>query len=90
MDEFIEMLTKVESYTDLICNKADIIVDSREIVKTLQSLADELLINDTGGCNWKNIRILQSVGYSVFPLEKDSFGWVIGGIQTSRGIISYG
>jgi hypothetical protein len=42
MDEFIEMLTKAESYTDLICNKADVIVDSREIVNTLESLADAL------------------------------------------------
>lgn len=90
MDEFIELLEQLESYTDVLLNESNLIIDSREIVNTLEMLAITLLINDNGSCNWENIRHLENVGYSVFPIEKDSFGWLIGGIQTSRGIISYG
>jgi hypothetical protein len=90
MDSFIAMLKEIETYTDLTCNKYDIITDNNEIVNRLSSLADGLLINDRGGCNWDNIAIVENMGYNVFPLEKDRFGWLIGGIQTSKGIIAYG
>lgn len=90
MEDFIELLGQLESYTDLVLNEANIIVDSREIVNTLEMFGNALLINDSGGCDWENIGHLENMGYSVFPIEKDSFGWLIGGIQTSRGIISYG
>lgn len=54
------------------------------------SRANELLITDTGTCNWNNINILKESGYNVFPGEQDSFGWLIGCIRTKKGIIAYG
>jgi hypothetical protein len=33
---------------------------------------------------------MKNSNYDVFPIERDRFGWLIGGIQTSKGIIAYG
>jgi len=62
----------------------------RHKLNKILSLVDELLINDKGGCNWDNISILEDYGYSVGPGEKDSFGWLTGVIDTSKGAIVYG
>jgi hypothetical protein len=53
-------------------------------------LADDVLITAKGECNWDNIEILKDAGYDVFPLERDRFGWLVAGIQTSKGIVTYG
>lgn len=53
-------------------------------------MADSLLINDERHCNSNNIEIISDNKYEVFPIERDRFGWLIGGIQTAKGIIAYG
>jgi hypothetical protein len=53
-------------------------------------LANKYLITDKGQCNWYNINILRAGGLHIFPLEQDSFGWMLGGITTSKGVIVYG
>jgi hypothetical protein len=59
-------------------------------VSEVTVLADKYLITDKGHCNWENINILRNKGIDVFPVERDSFGWILGGILTSKGIIVYG
>ena len=59
-------------------------------VSEVIDLADKYLIDDQGYCNWENINILKAKGFDVFPVERDSFGWILGGILTSKGIIVYG
>jgi hypothetical protein len=63
-------------------------------------LADEEKINDLacrrfitscGGCDWEAIRKFEELSNCrIFPLEKDSFGWLIGGISFQGRIFSYG
>jgi hypothetical protein len=60
------------------------------LVKEISYLADELLITRTGKLNIENMEILDNMGYQTFPVERDRFGWLIGGIQTSIGIVTYG
>jgi hypothetical protein len=60
------------------------------IVKQIENLADKLLITDQGQCNNDNISILELHNFNVYPLESDSFGWLIGGIFTYKGIVTYG
>ena len=62
----------------------------RHKLNKILSLADGLLISSKGGCDWDNISILQTKGYCVGPGEKDSFGWLTGVIETSKGKIVYG
>jgi hypothetical protein len=53
--------------------------------------AEECLITVRGIPNWDAIDELDVMtGYSVFPLEQDGFGWLIAGIHTERGILTFG
>jgi hypothetical protein len=63
--------------------------DCREVGEIVE-LANKHLITSKGQCNWYNINFLKEKGFNVFPVEQDSFGWMLGGISTSKGIIVYG
>lgn len=58
--------------------------------RSISILADCVLIDANGRRNIDAIQTLADAGYEVFPLEKDRFGWLIGGIQTKCGIIVFG
>jgi hypothetical protein len=59
-------------------------------VMDIQSIADQILITEKGECNWENIKILDQNNIHVFPVEWDVGGWIVGGISTTKGIITYG
>jgi heterodisulfide reductase subunit A-like polyferredoxin len=54
------------------------------------SLADQVLITGDGRCNWSAISEVKNNGFNVLPLERDSFGWLVGGIKTRRGVVAFG
>lgn len=57
----------------------------------LSRAANWNLIDDIGGYpHLGNKSFLTRSGYEVFPLERDSFGWLVGGIRTPKGIVSFG
>jgi len=60
------------------------------LVKKISYLAEELLITPNGKLDIDNMEILDIAGYRTFPVERDRFGWLIGGIQTSIGVVTYG
>ena len=68
---------------------ADILSPQHPIVLYIQHLAEQHLIKD-GKCNIEMMEYLRNQGYWVFPLEQDSFGWLVGAISTIKGIITYG
>ena len=80
MDQLITILKAIES-SDA--------PDSAFFVEA-EDLATRLLIRDDGGRNYDNEIILCNLGFYVKCLEKDSFGWLVGGIETSHGIVQYG
>jgi hypothetical protein len=53
-------------------------------------LATDALVTGDGRCNWSAISEVKNNGFDVFPLERDSFGWLVGGIKTRRGIVAFG
>jgi len=61
-----------------------------DLVDRAKEMASQLLIDSYGGCNWDNINILEKNKYYVNPIEQDSFGWLIAGIQTDKGELIYG
>jgi hypothetical protein len=79
----LEASTLPDSY-DVINNK-----DTLEI-KTIVSLAEEVLIGQEGQCNWDAIDKLAEQGFAVYPGDKDQFGWLTGCIETTKGVIVYG
>lgn len=89
MEHLLYLLKALESDETLI-PVDECITLYHPLVDEISDEAEILLITKKGFCNWDNINILKSAGYNVFPLERDSFGWLIGGISTSKGIIAYG
>ena len=53
------------------------IFNTESLPDELKELIIDLLIRD-GKCNYENMKILKEKGFNVFPIESDSFGWLIG------------
>lgn len=90
MEDLINLIIKLEKNEEITEPENDYLDLNIPIVSDISSLAEMLLIDKNGGCNWNNIESLKAAGYSVFAIEKDSFGWLIGGISTDKGVIAYG
>jgi hypothetical protein len=88
METLIELISKVEN--DDTIKEADFLNLSHPLVKEISLLADEWLITGEGHCDWLNIHLLEDRRIHVFPVERDGFGWLVGGISTSKGVITYG
>jgi hypothetical protein len=56
----------------------------------IQKLLCEILITPEGSVNWEAKDELESYGFWVYPVERDSFGWVVGAVETDRGVITFG
>ena len=88
MNNLIDLLIQIEK--DETIHSADTLDLNDPLVYTVYTMAQEMLITKDGKCNWENIEQLKVAGYYVFPVERDNFGWVIGGISTNKGVITYG
>lgn len=88
MERLVELIEQIEK--DDSVHECGFLSDIYPAVYEIQCIADTLLITDKGGCNWENIEILIDKSIDVFPVELDRFGWLVGGIRTKKGIITYG
>lgn len=89
VEELIAELQAVEELLkDMDRDIDDIIPD--EYCAGVGYLAEDVLITSNGQCHWENIGKLKAAGYDVFPIERDRFGWMIAGIQTMYGVVTYG
>jgi hypothetical protein len=93
MDKLHDVLLAIEQtdipvYYDRAIDE-NILDSNHELVRLASNLACELLIDSNGRCNRENMEKLENLGYPVFPIEKDSFGWLIGGIGVMGGIITF-
>lgn len=64
-----------------------------KLYEDIVNIADSVLITPKGQAHYTNHNALSTLTagkYKVRCLEKDSFGWLIGGIVTPKGIVSYG
>ena len=59
-------------------------------VNKIAAKCNDLLIDDSGRCNWTVIEELQERGFDVGPGEQDRFGWLTGIVNTAKGTIVYG
>ena len=58
------------------CNSAD--------VEELVTLLENALITDHGSINYAMVNQLSDRGYLVYPVERDGFGWLIGGFRKEK------
>lgn len=89
MEDLVRMLKTIESDFKIQSVYGFIPEVNNKIVYEASILASKLLITNTGKCNWRNIELLKMEGYDVVPLEKDSCGWLVGGIETRKGTITF-
>lgn len=88
MDQLLRLLKFLENDNSIVYVRY--LSHNVPIVREISTLACNLLITDDGDCNWKNIEHLKKRGYNVNPIESHAFGWLIGGIFTRKGVITYG
>jgi len=80
----------IEDLSQEVCLNWGLLEERHKLIQDATRLAESLLIGDKGERNFENEFKLRMEGYSVFPLEQDSCGWLVGGIMTPKGIIAYG
>ncbi len=64
--------------------------DRHKLVQEAAYLAESVLIDENGERDMYAESILRLAGFDVFCMEKDSYGWLIGAIETDKGLITYG
>jgi len=87
MDAFIKLLKLIE---DSVEEESEYLPADNKFVILAGPLANDLLITKDGKPNWYNIQDIRHSGYDVFAIERDQFGWLIGGVQTSKGVLTFG
>ena len=60
-------------------------------VSTIAHMLEELFITAGGHMNYDlKDKFMEVYGYELYPVEKDRWGWILGGLQTSKGTIVFG
>ena len=76
INRLINILSKIDSgeFRVRTCNGIikEICGDDKELV-LIESLAEELLINDIGECHWSNIDKLKESGFNVYAGDEEDF-----------------
>lgn len=89
MERLVELVKMIDESSDI--KVVEYLGDStHEYVDEVRTLLDRLFIDDEGHCNWDNFDIAKGHNIYPFPIEQDRFGWLIGAIETKKGIITYG
>jgi hypothetical protein len=88
--QLIEALQILEETPNIKLFDEEYIVRDNPAALDASNIAENVLITTTGNTDWISVNLLCKAGYQVFPVEKDGFGWLIGGINTSVGILTYG
>jgi len=87
MERLVELVVLIESSN---MEEQEYLPNEDCFIQEASSLATELFVTDEGSCNNENIIKFRKYGYNVFAIEQDRFGWILGGINTDKGIITYG
>lgn len=97
--DLIDTLKEIEACTDIIDIIPEAIMtdsssynetDLHPLIQKVLLLADIVLITKDGACNFGNHSKLADAGFPIRCGESDTFGWLTGIIQTSKGDIVYG
>lgn len=92
MEDLVLALYDLENDASFPCDDPFRVLQSSDhpLIDRIVSGANKALITKQGDCNWDVIEVVTRLGFPVFPGEQDSFGWLVGCIQTSKGVITYG
>lgn len=89
-EDLILALRRLNDATDVPASRTGMLDCMHELVMSASDLAYRSLIDREGNCLWGEIAKVKEAGFWVFPVEQDSFGWLIGGIETKHGCVTFG
>jgi hypothetical protein len=90
LDVLLTLLKKIDENKNIRDYGDKVILSDDPDVTDAVHIAEDVLITDRGAVNWEAVDVVQQHGYNVFPMERDSFGWLTGGISTNKGILMFG
>ena len=89
MDGMVQLVQEVEE-SDLeprqfLCD------EDHPNIQIIKILLETVFITTRGNINLDARDELREVhGYELHPVEQDSWGWILGGLRTKKGIITFG
>jgi len=66
------------------------IEDRHTYIQEAVDMAEAVLVDGNGERNYSAEVALEMAGFPVRCLEQDRCGWLVGGIETEKGLIAYG
>jgi hypothetical protein len=87
--ELVKTLKNIEKDSSIKCYEG-VLPNDIVLIENAICLADYVLINEKGSVNYEAMEEVEDAGFQVIPLEMDAFGWLVAGIQTSKGLIVFG
>jgi len=61
------------------------------LVSVIARMLEDIFITAGGHLNHDaRDRLMHDYGYELYPVEQDRWGWVIGGLQTKKGTVTFG
>ena len=85
--KFVELIINLNE-SDIA--EKEFLTEPKNIVNEIIDIATVIFIDAEGCVNYKNIIECKKYGIYIYCIEQDRFGWLIGGIQTNKGIIRFG
>jgi hypothetical protein len=85
-----EFITLIKNINNSDIEETEYLHEPKDIITSIVDIALVLFIHEDGNVNYDNICEVSKHGISIFPLERDRFGWLVGGIETKKGIIAFG
>lgn len=83
---FIKQLEKEDMPARQYLTESDHVV-----VSIIARMLEEIFITAGGHLDHDARDVfLHTYGYELYPVEQDRFGWVLGGLSTSKGTIVFG
>ena len=90
LDVLLTLLKKIDENKNIRDYGDKVILSDNSDVTVAVHVAEDVLITDSGAVNWEAVNVVRQHGYNVFPMERDNFGWITGGISTNKGILMFG
>ena len=89
IEELISTLRAIENDPSIEVYD-DCLPEYLDIVQRASELATMCLITNNGHRDYNAELVLGYEGFRVVCVERDRFGWLAAGIETSKGLILYG
>lgn len=88
MDRLLVLLSTLEQSD--ITPREFLTTEHWEEISEIEYLLERVCITSDGSIDHDVVETMRKKGYPIYPVERDSFGWLIGGVLTTKGTITFG